>query len=170
MDITHHVEALRQDLARAAEVGSEDVRGAVERLSVLLEPALRLTVMAVASETASEIAGQLEATTVDVVLQGRDRVEIVARTHASQAAPASESPAEESAETDGEASARITLRLPEALKVRAEALAAGRGQSLNTWLVNAARMFAGVEGWDQAGRGAPGRNRASNRRVQGWAR
>ena len=34
---------------------------------------------------------------------------------------------------------RITLRLPEPLKGRAEELAAQRGQSLNTWIVNAVR-------------------------------
>ncbi len=35
--------------------------------------------------------------------------------------------------------ARITLRLPESVKTRAEDAAAEAGQSLNTWLVNVVR-------------------------------
>ena len=65
----------------------------------------------------------------------------------------------------GEAVARITLRLPETLKGRAEALAARRGQSLNTWLVAAAK--AAAEG-PQSPR--PGRHGMPGQRVQGWAR
>ena len=75
---------------------------------------------------------------------------------------------------EGDETARITLRIPEALKTRAEEFAAGRGQSLNTWLVNAVRT-ATVGGLTinvgtTLGPGAPGRNRSSNKRVQGWVR
>jgi hypothetical protein len=83
------------------------------------------------------------------------------------------SPDDEGAET-----ARITLRLPDALKARAEELATGRGQSLNTWIVNAVRAATasgitvniGAQLGPQFGPGAPGRNRSSNKRVQGWVR
>ena len=50
---------------------------------------------------------------------------------------------------------------------------ARRGQSLNTWLVNAARQATTINinisstPW---GPGAPGRNRSSNKRIQGWVR
>ncbi|HEX6055798.1 MAG TPA: toxin-antitoxin system HicB family antitoxin, partial [Intrasporangium sp.] len=80
-----------------------------------------------------------------------------------------------SLEEDGE-TARITLRIPESLKARAEDLAAGRGQSLNTWIVNAVRMATtpginiNIGGQWGPGPGAPGRNRSSNKRVQGWVR
>ncbi|MDX6317693.1 MAG: hypothetical protein QOD35_1093, partial [Nocardioidaceae bacterium] len=69
--------------------------------------------------------------------------------------------------------ARITLRLPESLKARAEELAGKRGQSLNTWLVNAARNAATISinvSSTPMGPGAPGRNRSSSRRIQGWVR
>ena len=69
--------------------------------------------------------------------------------------------------------ARITLRLPESLKARAEEMASSRGQSLNTWLVNAARVAAAVSidiTSSSIGPGAPGRNRSSNKRIQGWVR
>ncbi len=82
---------------------------------------------------------------------------------------------------EGAETSRITLRLPEALKVRAEELATGRGQSLNTWIVNAVRAatasgpapmpgFPPMPPGPQFGPGAPGRNRSSNKRVQGWVR
>jgi hypothetical protein len=35
--------------------------------------------------------------------------------------------------------ARITLRIPESVKTKAEEMAARSGQSLNTWLVNVVR-------------------------------
>ena len=51
-------------------------------------------------------------------------------------------------------SARITLRLPESLKVRIEAAAARDGASVNTWLVQA--LQRAVEPRRSSG---PGRNR-----------
>ena len=44
---------------------------------------------------------------------------------------------------DEAASARITLRLPESLKARVEAVAAREGMSVNTWIVHA--LTRGVE-------------------------
>ena len=53
-------------------------------------------------------------------------------------------------------------------------MAARRGQSLNTWLVNATRSAASITHQHQLaqgfGPGAPGRNRSSNKRIQGWVR
>ena len=69
--------------------------------------------------------------------------------------------------------ARIPVRLSEQLKGRAEELAAQRGQSLNTWIVGAVRAATtpGVTvNIGPQGPGAPGRNRSSNKRVQGWVR
>ncbi len=52
-------------------------------------------------------------------------------------------------------------------------MAARRGQSLNTWLVNATRNAANISiniSSQGFGPGAPGRNRSSNKRIQGWVR
>jgi len=160
MDINLLVEALRQDLARAAEVGGDDARAAAERLLLALDPALRLTLMDALSQAAAEIGEALPGVAIDVRLKGREPVFVV------EGAPRAQ-PADEPFETDDdEAVLRITLRLPEALKARAEALAAGRGQSLNTWLVAAARAAA-ADGSQQTdwGRRGPG-----GRHIKGWAR
>jgi hypothetical protein len=158
MDITGLIDSLRQDLSHAAQVGGEDVRLAADRLVLALDPALRLTLMDALSQAAVEISEALPGIAIDVRLRGREPVFVV---EGALAVP----PAEDLPETDeGEAMARITLRLPKALKGRAEALAARRGQSLNTWLVAAAR--AAADG-PQSG---PGRHDMAGRRVQGWAR
>ncbi|HEY2708243.1 MAG TPA: toxin-antitoxin system HicB family antitoxin, partial [Caulobacteraceae bacterium] len=75
-------------------------------------------------------------------------------------------PAETFDDDDGEATARITLRIPETLKARAEVLAARRGQSLNTWLVGAARLAAAdrPHSSGESLHGFPGR------RMKGWVR
>jgi hypothetical protein len=164
MDINHLVDALRQDLARAAEVGGDDARAAAERLLLALDPALRLTLMDALSQAAAEIGEALPGVAIDVRLKGREPVFVV------EGAPRAAPPADEPFEAEGdEPLARITLRLPEALKTRAEALAARRGQSLNTWLVSAARAAANTSSdeqqhadWSRRGHGG--------RHIKGWAR
>jgi hypothetical protein len=171
MDITPHVEALRQDLSRAAEVGGIEIEVAAERLLAALEPALRLSLMDVLSQAAAEISEQLPGIAIDVRLKGREpELTVSGAPTAEQAAPADD-PFD--AVDDGEAVARITLRLPEAVKTRAEALAASRGQSLNTWLVAAAKAAA-QEGWRDGPRpdGAygAGRHGRAGKQIRGWAK
>jgi hypothetical protein len=177
MDITQFVEALRRDLSQAVEAGTDEMRAAAERLALALDPAVRLTLMDALSQAASEITNELHGTSVEVRLKGREPVFVVLGDGAQAAAPAAddiEEPAEDvEMESGDEPVARITLRLPESLKTRAEELASKRGQSLNTWLVNAARNAVTVNINISAvpmGPGAPGRNRSSNKRIQGWVR
>src|SRR5665213_2801776 len=143
MDITGLIDDLTQDLSRAAEVGGDDVRAAAERLLLALDPALRLTLMDALSQAASEIRDALPGVAIDVRLVGREPVFVVDGPRAP--------PPEDTFEADDvEPVARITFRLPEALKGRAEALAARRGQSLNTWLVAAARAAAAPDDGPQS--------------------
>src|SRR5579863_8834650 len=104
MDITHLIDSLRTDLARAAEVGGEDVRVAAERLLLALDPALRLTLMDALSEAAAEISDALPGVAVDVRLKGREPVFVI---ESARSAP--EDPNEGSVfdADDGEAVARI---------------------------------------------------------------
>ncbi|HET7172761.1 MAG TPA: toxin-antitoxin system HicB family antitoxin, partial [Nocardioidaceae bacterium] len=139
MDITHFVENLRRDLSAAAEAGGEEARTAAARLSLALDPAVRLTLMDALSEAASEITNELQGTSVEVRLKGREPIFVVVGAPA-PAPTTSEPEAEPDADLEDEPVVRITLRLPESVKARAEELAARRGQSLNTWLVNAARL------------------------------
>ncbi|GAA1981558.1 hypothetical protein GCM10009817_23460 [Terrabacter lapilli] len=188
MDITEYVDALRRDLAQAARAMGPETEQAAERIGFALDSSARLALMDALSHAAAEITNELDGASVEVRLQGREPVFVVvgagpaALSDDTQAIRADDttvmSPDEEGAETS-----RITLRLPEALKARAEELAAGRGQSLNTWIVGAVRAatatvpgpppapgFPPVPPGPGFGPGAPGRNRSSNKRVQGWVR
>jgi hypothetical protein len=142
MDITPYVDRLRQDLLAAAQAAGEEARTTAERLSYALDPAARLAIMEAVSQAAAEITAELPSGGVDVRLAGRDLEFSVHLTSAPMpaAAPvsATEQPEEPEDYEDG-AIARITLRIPEYLKTRAEEFAARSGGSLNTWLVTTIR-------------------------------
>jgi hypothetical protein len=160
MDTTALIDSLRHDLVRAAEVGGDDAKAAAERLLLALEPAFRLTLMDALSQGAAELSEALPGVAIEVRLKGREPAFVVV------GAPAAAAPEAPLDAEDGEGVARITLRIPEALKGRAEALAVRRGQSLNTWLVAAARAAAdgGVSSQSQSS-GRHGRHH-----LQGWQR
>jgi hypothetical protein len=160
MDIAPLLDSLREDLRRAAEVGGADAGAAAERLLLALDPALRLTLIEALSQAAAEVSAALPGASVSVRLQGREPVLVV------EGAPAAPEPEDHFDPEDDSDTARITLRLPESLKTRAEALAARRGQSLNTWLVAAARAAAADRPHysGESHTGFPGR------RMKGWVR
>jgi hypothetical protein len=138
MDITPYVERLRQDLAQSAAAGNEQIRDAAERLTMALDPSMRLALMEALSQAAAEITTEMRTGSVDVRLVGRELEFVVEQpVPAVPAAPAA-GPAADADSTD-EATARITLRLPESIKSRAEELANKHGSSLNTWIVNVLR-------------------------------
>ncbi len=157
MDITPYVEALRQDLAAAAEAGGPEARAAAERLTLALDPAVRLTLMDALSQAAAEITSELPAGSVEVRLRGREPqlvVDVPTMPMPIQqpdmsippAPSAPPRPGDHEGETGdtGEAGeddnvARITLRIPESVKYKAEELAAKGGHSLNSWIVNVVR-------------------------------
>ena len=178
MDITPYVESLRRDLVATAESGSEEVRAAAERLALALDPAARLALMEAISQAAAEITAEMPSGSVDVRLTGRELDFVVeGPSIATPGPPSPPSPGLDESDEDGTV-ARITLRIPESVKAKAEEMAARSGHSLNTWLVNVVRAatthdqainvdidlssipFLG----DAFGRG-PNRG---NRRMTGW--
>jgi hypothetical protein len=139
MDITPYIESLRRDLVAAAEAAGPETRQAAERLSFALDPAARLALMEAVSQAAAEITAEMPSGSVDVRLNGRELDFVLQGAPSAPAPPAPPPPpTAEEAEDEGNV-ARITLRLPESVKARAEELAARSGHSLNTWLVNVVR-------------------------------
>jgi hypothetical protein len=136
MRVDEYVEQVRHQLAAAAALGDDDVRRVAAALAESATPAVRLALMAALAEAADEITGLLVdyplSPAVSVRLEGDFiRTEVEARaSEADQQAPA--------AADEGEASARISLRLTDALKAQIDAAAARDGVSVNTWLVRAA--------------------------------
>jgi hypothetical protein len=178
MDITPYVERLRHDLSQAAAAGDEQIRAAAERLTLALDPSLRLALMEALSQAAAEITTEMRDGSVDVRVAGRD-LEFVVE-HPTSVTPPPVAPASGAAEEEEDgATARITLRLPEGVKTKAEELAARTGSSLNTWIVNVLRAatrdgainididLSSIpfgEGTDPFGRGG----RRGTRRMTGW--
>ena len=140
MDITPYVDSLRRDLVAASEAGGADIKAAAERLAMALDPAARLALMEAISQAADEITAEMASGSVDVRLNGRELDFVVATPVEPPAPPAPPAPpGPDEADEDGGTVARITLRIPESVKVRAEELAARSGHSLNTWLVQVVR-------------------------------
>ena len=145
MDITPYVESLRHDLAAAAEAGGAEARAAAERLALALDPAVRLALMDALSQAAAEITSELPAGSIDVRLKGREPQFVVdvptmpmAAAPSAPTPPAPPTPEDLEVEED-DSVARITLRIPESVKYKAEELAAKSGHSLNSWIVNVVR-------------------------------
>lgn len=138
MDITPYVESLRRDLMAAAEAAGPEAREATERLAFALDPAARLALMEAVSQAAAEITAEMPDGGVDVRLNGRELDFVVHTTPASPVEASAPTAPDEEPEDDGNV-ARITLRIPESVKAKAEELAARSGHSLNTWLVTVVR-------------------------------
>ena len=148
MQIDGYIQALREDLARIAAVGDESTARAAELVAVALESALGRRLMEALGEAALELSTQLDDGRVEVRFAGADPELVFVRDEG----------VEPEAATD-ELSARITLRLPDSLKVRIEEAASRDGVSVNTWIVQAlGRVSSG------------GTRRSSGRRLTGYGR
>lgn len=165
MDITPYVERLRVELAEATTGGTPDVEEAVIRLARVLDPALRLTLFEVLADAAAEITSALPSGSVTARLAGRsvDFVVDGAGAHPGESGlplppaappapgapmvPVPMPPEPPEAGDEGDI-ARITVRLPEGIKEKAERQAGGSSQSLNSWIVNALREATKPGGMD----------------------
>jgi hypothetical protein len=135
MDLSPYIASLREDLATAASAGDESTRRTAALLSAALEPAARLAIMNALSDLAAEVTASLEGHVVDVRLDGRDVQVVVTGSSAPEPeqAPQQEVPM---SDATGDIS-RITLRLINDLKSKAEAAAAAQGVSLNSFVASA---------------------------------
>jgi hypothetical protein len=123
MDLRPYLEALRSDIEASAALGGPELKDAARLLAGALEASLQLRVLDLLNEAALDLSGQIGSGHVEVRLAGRE-VQLVFT-----AEPG------ESASPDDDLTARISLRLPERLKERAEAAAASEGISVNAWLI-----------------------------------
>ncbi|MEU3554256.1 hypothetical protein [Streptomyces fragilis] len=172
MDLTPYVETLRRELAVAAEAGGEEARELADRLTAPLESATRLVMLNVLSAAMSEVTRDLAPGSVDVRLRGLDPDFVVTPPPSDGAALSEPAPALEplraptSAEGDEGGTARVNLRLPAHLKVRAEEAANLEGLSVNAWLVRA--VSAAVDGGARPR--TPERARTVGQSFTGWVR
>lgn len=134
------IAALRADLMSLASIGDEATTVVAQRLADAMTGPVTVRLFELFSQLAAELDRALPEGRVEVRLLGQD-AELV---YVEDAQPPDDA--------EGEANARITLRLPEPLKNRIETAAAKEGVSVNTYIVRtlgqrsrvAARSSGGV--------------------------
>jgi HicB family len=148
MQMAHHLHAIQEDLAAAAALAADEpTADAARRLSQALGSSLHLRLLDIVTEAAADLSAALPGR-IEVRLAGRDP-ELVYVDDAEE--PTATAP------TDDAFSARITLRLPESLKVQIDVAASREGVSTNSWIVRA------------LARGLESRPVRSGRRLTGFA-
>lgn len=164
MELSEYTGVLRGELAAITRFASEDVARAGQMLAEALDSSVRLTLLDVLSAAAAEITAHLDETVVEVRLAGGEPSFVVSSAQPAEPAEPGPPAAGESADESG--TARVTLRLSDALKVRVEAAATDDGLSVNAWLVRAAARA--LDGPGQAG--AQRSRRGVGQRITGYAR
>src|SRR5581483_8235149 len=120
MQLEHHLAQVSDQLQAAAALGDDRAKEIAAALATAATPAVRLALLRAVSEAADEItAALLDYPGSPAVAVHLDGDEITVDVHA--AAPATEP--DEPRRDDGEATARISLRLTEALKADIDAAA-----------------------------------------------
>lgn len=167
MELTPLITAVQHQLAQTAAVGGEETRELAERLIAPLDSALRLTLLEALSLAAEEITADLAPGSVDLrVHSGEPEFFVTRAPQDPLPTPHTEPPTPPNPQDEESTLSRVTLRLPEAQKQRAETAAAAAGLSVNAWLVRAvsAALVA-----PQTEHEAPGRTHAAHRNsFVGW--
>jgi hypothetical protein len=150
MQLQRFVDALKADLTAVAELGDENTAEAASRLVLTLQTSVGLRLLDALSEAALELTDKLPSGHVEVRLAGQNPefVFVGDEPEAPTVAPADEGH-----------TARISLRLPEALKAGIELAASSDGVSVNTWIVRALTRAT-----------SSGASVQSSNRLTGWAR
>ncbi|SDM39016.1 Arc family DNA-binding protein [Allokutzneria albata] len=171
MDLSSYVENLGRELAVLVEGSGRDAEAAVERVTVSLQSAIRLTLLDALSAAADEITRDLAPGSVELRMRGRDPNFVVTppppdepleSTLGETFEPEEPGPGAEEAAT-----ARINFRLPEQLKSAIEEAAAAEGRSINAWLVRI--TSAALRQPDRDHRAHPRGGRGAQR-YTGWVR
>lgn len=145
MDISEYTAKLQNDLVTAAELGDDHTRRIAASLSAAIEPSVRLVLLAAATELAKEIGAKLGDREVKVNLDGSELlVDVVRPPNATDGEAADNEKADDEKkdstysfdDVSGDIS-RVTLRMMEQIKARAEEAANQNGVSLNSWVSQA---------------------------------
>ena len=161
MDLDPYVSLVTDQLLAAAALGDERTRQVAAGLAASAAGAVRLAALNAISATADEINAALLDTagievTISIQLVNGQPTVRVDSARVPQPGPAADPG------LDGDASARISLRLPELLKADIDAAANREAVSVNTWLVRAARTAL------HPARSASSDEVRTGRHIRGW--
>jgi hypothetical protein len=151
MQTAQFIEALQADLRELAQLGGDELVQATHRLEGAVKQSATLRLIDALTQVALEVSSQLPNGHVDVRLAGQDPELVYVEEEG-------EEPQAQTAD-DG-LNARITLRLPESLKVALEKAADAEGVSVNAWLVRALQRSVSSGG---------GRAVRTGKRITGYA-
>lgn len=151
MEMQPYAATVRAQLVAAAALGDDSTRAVANALAAAAEPAVRLALLEAVSAAADEItAALLDVPGAPAVSLRIDHDDLRIEVRRSESAE----PVTMAAADDSDNSARISLRLPEAVKGQIETAARRESVSVNTWLLRAAGSAL-----------APG---AGSGRITGW--
>ncbi|MFC9359674.1 toxin-antitoxin system HicB family antitoxin [Rhodococcus sp. NPDC057014] len=141
MDLGIYVSRLRDDLNAAAALGDEQTRATAAALAAAVEPAARLLLLSALTDFAGEVSSELGNRTVGVRLDGS---EVAVDVHRTPTQPGPDGERTATVEDLGAAFddvtgdiSRVTLRLMDQIKSKAEEAASQNGVSLNSWVSQA---------------------------------
>jgi hypothetical protein len=132
MQLNDYVEQVGEQLRAAAALGDDRTQQIADALAGTASSAVRLAILSAASAVCAEISAALfdvegaAGTGVSVHLDGDELRIAVTPPAGASSVPASD---------DSDSTARISLRLSEALKAFVEEAAGREGLSINAWLV-----------------------------------
>jgi hypothetical protein len=167
MQLNDYVDQVSEQLRAAAALGDERTKQIADALAGAAVSAVRLALLSAASAVAADVSAALfdvpatAGAAVSVHLD-EDELRIVVTP------PAEASTADASSADDNDTTARISLRLSEALKADVEQAAGRDGLSINAWLV---RAIAAAARGGSGRRGNPDWGPPSGKgphRISGW--
>ncbi len=166
MELSPYVEGLRRELGSLTRFAPDEVARLAEQLADALESSIRLTLLEVLSAAAAEITQRLDSTVIDVRLNGGEPEFVITAVHPHPDEHVTGSTPDQ---IDDAGTARVTLRLSEALKARIDAQAQAAGLSVNAWLAHAA--IRALETTGPSGQTTPrGPRIGGGHRITGYAR
>ncbi|HEV2362370.1 MAG TPA: toxin-antitoxin system HicB family antitoxin [Acidimicrobiales bacterium] len=132
MELSLTIDAIREDVVRLAALGDEGTAAAADRIAAALGPSVTVRLLDLLGNAAHEVSQQMSSGRVELRVSGTDASLVVIEDH----------PSADSIPTDGDLTARFTLRLPEQLKSLVESAASGEGVSANAWISRAVSKAA----------------------------
>jgi hypothetical protein len=171
MELSEYTETLRREVASITRFAGEDVARAGQQIAEALDASIRLTLLDVLSGAAAEITSRLDDVAIELRLSTGSPTFAVVHTQQDLTPPVPPPPPlPDAGRGEGEeetGTSRVTLRLPDGLKARADQAATRDGLSLNAWLVRAASHALD----DPPAAATPRRQgRGPGKRITGFAR
>src|ERR1700727_390153 len=123
MELSEYIETLRGEVASITRVAGEDVARAGQMIAEALDSSIRLTLLDVLSGAAAEITSRLDGAAIELRLASGNPAFVVVDARRDMAPPTPPPPPAPPAPGEGEeetGASRVTLRLPDGLKARAE--------------------------------------------------